>query len=384
MATAPRSTAAFDELLAALAEARDSYVLNEERAFDELEAVEAYRYVLHMISESVDLVVDADPERPRFTCMVSPSRKYLGDNPDSIYYQATIRDDRAYRIKGRMDHQTYVSFTVHGADTAGGINGPILADINDRDLDLAPDGSFELILSRDEQPGTWVELKPGSRYIFVRNYFLRERSIQTDPDAHIYLEIEPLEDPGPSPALDDATFATRLRDAAALLHATTLGLRVFGQPSPAPVPFVSNEPNTVGTPWSFRNSNIDAAGAVDIYYSSGNFELEPGQALVMEGTLPPSRFTNVMIWNVHMQTMEYRSHQTSLNNEQMVTDGNGHYRIVISDTDPGVPNWIDTCGQRRGTIFWRFLLPEDQPEHPRCKVVSVAEVTARGSATPSR
>ena len=113
MATAPRSTAAFDELLATLAEARDNYVLSAERGHNELEAVEGYRYLLHMISESIDLIVDTDPERPRFTCMVSPSRKYLGDNPDSIYYQATIRDDRAYRIKGRKDHQTYVSFTVH-------------------------------------------------------------------------------------------------------------------------------------------------------------------------------------------------------------------------------------------------------------------------------
>ena len=364
MATAPRSTAAFDELLAALAEARDNYALSEERGFDEIEAVEAYRYILHMVSESIDLIVDADPERPRFTCMVSPSRKYLGDNPDSMYYQATIRDDRAYRIKGRKDHQTYVSFTVHGADPAGGINGPILYDINDNALDVGADGSFEFTLGP----------LPGARYVFVRNYFLRERSVQTNPDTLVYLEIDPVDDPGASPALDDATFSTRLRDAAALIHATTLGLRVFGQPSPNPVPFVSNEPNTVGTPWSFRNSNIDAAGAVDIYYSSGNFELEPGQALVMEGTLPPSRFTNVMIWNVHMQTFEYRSHQTSLNNEQMVTDENGHYRIVISGTDPGVPNWIDTCGQRRGTIFWRFLLPEEQPEHPRCKVVSVSEL----------
>ena len=28
------------------------------------------------------------------------------------------------------------------------------------------------------------------------------------------------------------------------------------------VPFSSNETNTVGTPWSFRNSGVDAAGAV--------------------------------------------------------------------------------------------------------------------------
>src|SRR3954470_3984873 len=82
MANAPRSTAAFDELLAALTEARDNYALSDERGHNELETIEAYRYILHLVSESIDLIVDTDPERPRFTCMVSPSRKYLGDNPD--------------------------------------------------------------------------------------------------------------------------------------------------------------------------------------------------------------------------------------------------------------------------------------------------------------
>ena len=36
--------------------------------------------------------------------------------------------------------------------------------------------------------------------------------------------------------------------------------------------------------------------------------------------------------------------------------------------DPGLPNWLDTGGHRRGTIFWRFLLPDEQPETPRCRV----------------
>jgi hypothetical protein len=81
-----------------------------------------------------------------------------------------------------------------------------------------------------------------------------------------------------------------------------------------------------------------------------------------------------MLWNVHMQTLEYRSRRSSLNSAQMVTDADGHYRIVIGDTDPGVPNWLDTGGRRRGTIFWRFLLPEHDPEAPRCRVVPVGEL----------
>jgi hypothetical protein len=374
MANAPRSTAAFNELIDMLTDIRDRYVLSPERFTDELDVVEGYRYVTELLSEASELLVEADPERPRFSSIVSPARKFLGDNPDALYQQAVIRGDRAYRVTGRRDHQTYISFTVHGPDPNGGINGPVLADRNDRDLVVEPDGTFELILSPDEHPGNWIKLDPDARMVIVRNYYLRERSVQTDPDVSVRLDIEPLDDPGPAPPLDDETFAGRLRDANAFVHATTIGMRVFGEP--ATVPFVSNESNTVGTPWSFRTADVDAAGAVDIYYSSGSFDLGPDQALVMEGTLPRCAFANVMLWNLHMQTLEYRTRRSSLNSEQIVTDADGAYRIVISARDPGVPNWLDLGGHRRGTIFWRFLLPDEQPDTPRCRVLPVDDVVS--------
>jgi hypothetical protein len=196
--------------------------------------------------------------------------------------------------------------------------------------------------------------------------------VQTDPSIHVELDIEPLEPVPPSPPITDAELAGRIEQATAMLKATTLGLRVFGAPSP--VSFVSNEPNSVGTPFNFRATGEAVAGAVDIFYSTGSFDLRPDEALVMEGTIPPSRFTNVMLWNVHMQTLDYRTHNISLNEQQIVRETDGSYRIVISEQDPGVPNWLDTCGHRRGSIFWRFLLPESDPETPRCSVVKVDEL----------
>jgi len=369
---APKSTSAFDGLLAALADNRDQYAQSAERHRDELEVVEAFQYVSHLLSEANDLLLEGDPERPRFSSMVSPARKYLGDNPDATYYQALIRGDRSYRVTGRRDRQCYISFTVHGPDPAGGINGPVLADINDDGLDIAANGSFELVLSPEKHEGNWIELAPTARYLIMRNYFLLEHSAQLDPAVGVRIAIEPLDEPGPAPTLDDPTLAARLDDVTAFVRATKLGMRVFG--GPATVPFVSDVPNTVGTPWSFRNAGVDAAGAVDIYYSSGTFDLAPGEAMVMEGTLPASRFTNVVLWNVHMQTLEYRSRRCSLNAAQIATEADGTYRIIISDTDPGLPNWLDTGGHRRGTVFWRFLLPETQPETPRCRVVPVTDL----------
>lgn len=375
---APLTTAAYDDLLAALAEVKDGYALDPERHFSPVEVVEAFRYVTHLVSQGIECFAEADPERPRFSSIVTPARKFLGDNADSIYFQAVIRGDRAYRIRGKRTGQAYISFTVHGPDPTGGYNGPVQADINDRDLDIGPDGSYELILSpagqAGEHAGTVIGLQPDARLIVVRNYFEQEVSAHNDPDIAIPLSIEPLVDPGPPAPLDDATYAQRLHDVAAFVRATSVGLRNWEAPSTAP--FSANEMNAVGTPWSFRQSNIPAAGAVDIHYSSGRFDLAPDEALVMEGVMPPGCFTNVVLWNVHMQTFDYRHHRSSLNREQMVLGPDRSYRLVISAQDPGVPNWISTEGHRRGTIFWRFLLPDADPETPRCRVVKVAEVAS--------
>ena len=376
MSIAPQSTEAFSLLIRLLADVRDDYVLSPERKRDELDAVEGFRYIFHLLSEGTELFLEGDTERPRFSSIVTPARKFLGDNADAIYHQALIRGDRAYRVTGTRDREAYISFTVHGRDPAGGINGPILADLNDRQFDVDAAGDFELILSPDERPGNWIRLDPDARTVLVRSYFLEQTSAHNNPDIRVRLQIDPLDYPGPAPPLDDATLAERLLDTIAFVRATSLGVRVFGERNPTPVAFVADEPNAVGTPTNFRNTGIAAAGAVDIFYSSGTFDLGPDDALVMEGTMPRCDFANLVLWNPHMQTLEYRSRRSSLNSAQMELGPAGEYRLVISERDPGVPNWLDTGGHRRGTMFWRFLLPKADPETPRCRVVPVSEVTA--------
>src|SRR4051812_17716462 len=112
------TTAAFDDFLATLARIRDEYVNGADRDHDELETVEGFGYVLQMVGHVSEFLVESDRERPRFSLIVSPARKILGDNPDSIYHQAAIRGDRSYRITVRRTGQDYISFTVHGTDPA--------------------------------------------------------------------------------------------------------------------------------------------------------------------------------------------------------------------------------------------------------------------------
>jgi hypothetical protein len=91
----------------------------------------------------------------------------------------------------------------------------------------------------------------------------------------------------------------------------------------------------------------------------------------MEGRLPACRFANVMLWNMHLQTLEYRFRRTSLNRAQMRLGADGAFRVAIAHRDPGIPNWLDTEGHVLGLIFWRFVLPEPEPGDIQCTVLPV-------------
>jgi hypothetical protein len=132
-------------------------------------------------------------------------------------------------------------------------------------------------------------------------------------------------------------------------------------------------PNTLGRPTKWK-PELGGFGAVDNAYSMGPFLLEPDQALVIEGRMPRCRFANVMLWNRYLQTFEYPWRTISRNWRQMKLGEDGAYRIVVAHRDPGQRDWLDTSGRRSGTVYWRFLLPEEDPPTPTTRVVQVAEL----------
>ena len=59
-------------------------------------------------------------------------------------------------------------------------------------------------------------------------------------------------------------------------------------------------------------------------------------------------------------SLDYINHQTSLTADQARTDPDGMIRFVISERDPGVANWLERTGHRRGyvQIRWQRLSRE--------------------------
>ena len=215
------SKKAFNQLLDTLRGVAENYLVPERGINSETDKAEGFRYLLHMLSAGIDLYFEGDPERPAFVKIVSPTRKLMGDNPDAIYHFTRIRGDRSYRITGKKSSECYISFTVHGRPENGRLGAaaePVLADVNDRGLKIAPDGSFELILSSQEHPGNWIQLQPAASSVITRHYWELEGSPAAEPDRQIDLHIEPLDAPGVSPPLSDERIASGIDDVIAFVR----------------------------------------------------------------------------------------------------------------------------------------------------------------------
>jgi hypothetical protein len=119
--------------------------------------------------------------------------------------------------------------------------------------------------------------------------------------------------------------------------------------------------------------------AADAAYAMGAYELKPGQALIIDGTSPECAFWNLCLWNPFLHTYDYTyervtGERVTINGAHIAYEPDGSWRIVVSDTDPGHPNWVSTAGRSKGLIWLRWFLPAQTPQRPVCQVVMASEV----------
>jgi hypothetical protein len=370
----PESREAFAALLALVAEAERRTLSAEWNVRSPQDVIDGHRVLLHLLAAAIDLYYEGDPERPWWTPMPSPTRKYLGDNPDAHYFFTALRGDRRFRIRGNTAAAVYTSFTFQSAST--GVATGITAARNHTQFDVAKDGSYELLIGPGASGKNGIPLDAKTVSVTTRHYFENPVSAQLDPALRVPLSIEPLDPIGPPAPLTDAESARRIRAAARFFRESTLDMPPR-DPKAQPA-WVSTVPNQLGAPaLQGGRDDVSAWHAVDNAYSMGPFVLAPDQALVMTGRLPKCTFANVVLWNRWMASFEYRGQRISLNRKQMELEPDGSYRIVIAARDPGVPNWLATEGRPSGTIFWRFQLPEEPPERPRAELTALADVAHR-------
>ena len=373
MTTSTGSAAAFAELAELISEINADADHPRWRFEDDQDRASYREFAMHSLHHGLQFWLEADPARPRFHRWFTPTKKLLGDNPDTVYYGTVIDPERSYRIRGNIANACYTSFTVESGTTGGNMSRKLGHTLNDDEFDVDAAGNYELLVGPTGDGRNWLRLDPDAGSITTRHYFEWQRCAALDPNLHVPLSIEPLDDPGPPPVADDAATAANVRRAMTFLRSVTVD---WGHtPTPAGlIPWVSAEPNRFTNPPDHDGNLAIGYAATDNVYRSARWHLEAGEALLIRGRFPRCRFANIVLFNNHMQTPNYDRRQVSLNRVQTKVEADGSFRMVLAHADPGLPNWLDTRGLRRGTMFWRFLLPDEPLEPIDTEVVPLEQL----------
>jgi Protein of unknown function (DUF1214) len=169
----------------------------------------------------------------------------------------------------------------------------------------------------------------------------------------------------PPPPIEVARFARRLANLGATLDTASKVLARGGRGE-------SDAPN------SLREWSELQGGAVytepGIHYQRGAWQLQPGQALRIEGRVAPARHWSILLYSRFLNSLDARNRTVSLTGARVRTHADGRFTIVLAGEDPGVPNWLDTEARPFGIFVIRWLQPAARPELPTVRVVSIAEL----------
>lgn len=328
MSEAAELSRAFADLLDEV-RAVEQRFLTAQPALDEPDVLDGYRLAFSLLRVAVDAYVWGDRDKPILVDVTGPYLKWGGDNSDAFYQLAPLDPARTYRVVGNRGDAVYLSMTVYGGPGEGRYSNRIVGTVNDRNLSFDDEGNFEFVLSPDPQPGTWLKLDGDAEFAVTRDY-LADPATGRRPTWRIHA-VDP-----PARRQDStADLTRRLRWATAWLHEQVSFL-----------PTRIDPPNEILEPFPVPQ-NAYGWSAADAAYAMGAYELTPSQALIVEGTSPDCVFWNLCLWNPFLHTYDYTHERVTINGHHVAYEPDGSWRIVISDRDPGHPNWVSTAGRAK-------------------------------------
>jgi SnoaL-like domain/Protein of unknown function (DUF1214) len=303
----------------------------------------------------------------------------LGQNSQDFLYGIAIIDGRqTYRLTGRMGDISLFLLQV----TSGVFGEPGFRTVGNydwADFKIDSDGRFEVILSAEKQAGNWIRLDPAIDFQFI---MMRRALVDWHGDKG-ELRLERISDlPNTwydADEFDEAAMALRIRRAAQFVRHVVkefnialydLWLRMAG-----------GRKNALGLVPGTTSGEL---GSPSSNYAMGVLELKDDEALLVDmDKLPDGAYWSFQMGDVWSRPLNYLHYQTSLNNREAVADADGRLRIVISNRDPGVRNWLATCGRVEAILVFRNFRAKSDPV-PSMRLLKFAELDALLPQTTAR
>ena len=307
----------------------------------EQDLAEGYEYLAGSIRASLQLAFGYDLEHPVFLNSTHQYSKQGLDNPDALYFHASITDTAEYVVRGRRGSTADLSFQVMNGSYSPAEAPDSVAAFDDRSIAVAPDGTFEIRFgpARENPPESYVTLAPGSAILIVREVYS-----DWNTEERGQLEIHRTDTLGTvPPAATVEAMAKRYGVAAKMLVGRLKTWFAF------PEWFTYVEPvNTLTVP------QVTPGGLSSQFSSIGHYDLTDEQALVVTVPRAECAYQAIQIGSAWYISTDYVHHQTSLTAGQSTVDPDGMLRYVISAQDPGIANWLETTGHTRGVMMLRW------------------------------
>lgn len=334
-------------------------------AVDERERAEGVRHLARLFSVGHEMLVEkGDVARPALTRWMRPWRKLFGDNPHTIYDAAMVDGSRTYVVRGTRGGSLYIGICAYATGEDGARR--IVANLDDVDLTLAPDGAFEVWVGPADAP-----IPPGADHLVteadVTDLMVRQYFHDVAQELEATYTIAAVDDAGPPPPLDEETIAARLRLLATWIRDTIeveASLSALSATATASVfrhgsEFVDREGQQVAP-------SVDLAivrkvmPAASIQYAGQWFDdLGDDEALVVSGVAPTCRYWSIQLLTRWMESGDWVHHPVFLTGRDITVDDAGRFRVVVAHRDPGGgSDWVATTGLRNANLAVRALRAE--------------------------
>lgn len=352
-------------------EVENEFINSKIYQLDSIHQAGAYELLSMLIGVNQNFIM-SDPEYPNFRHMLNPGRRIGIDNPDNFYRAASVWNpdgQHVYRIWGnRGTTADFLMETFYGADPEGA-----LAVLEDEDMVFDDDGSYEVFLSakREDYMTNWMELKQEDR---ILAFIVRANHAEWDKEKHGDVFIEHI---GKAGQIYEGTttdgLVKRINNAQQVLERQGKFWPNFAWK------MTLMKKNTL---MEFKTTG--EIGILSQKSSYGYWELEDDEALIIKLKEVDAGYCGFQTLNFWGSSPDWRNKFTSLSwgrdgRCQAHKSNDGFYHIVISKTDPGVQNWIETSGMKKGVMTLRIqsLRDTEFKFKPITEVVKIAELKSK-------
>ena len=316
----------------------------------EADLLEGLQYLAGGIAACTHLAFDYDRDHPFLQSGTGPFTKMGLDNPDTLYFGTRVQAGREYLVTGTRGTTTDLSFQLLGGEYTDDNVPDSETAFDDRQLDIGANGDYE-----------WRFTPAANAQLVIREVY-NDWSAQRGKVAIARADTAGTAPPPLTNELIEKRFAVAGKQ---LVQRIKTWLQF-------PQWFYMNIPvNTMVAP------RLTPGGLATQYSSAGHFELAPDQALVITLPATDAPYLGFQLGSLWYVSLDYINHQTSLNGTQAQVDADGKIRIVVADRNPGVTNWVETLGHRKGFLQFRWQRISRQlteADGPTVELVGIDEV----------